>query len=67
MPNDLRNRIAADLKGVAAADPAINAALSRSGQLPNFGSPAEFAAAIAEQRAQAASVAKVLGLKAAGQ
>jgi tripartite-type tricarboxylate transporter receptor subunit TctC len=67
MPNDLRNRIAADLKSVAAADPAINAALSKSGQLPNFGSPAEFTAAIAEQRAQAASVAKVLGLKAAGQ
>ncbi len=65
MSSDLRNRIAADIKDVMTADPSIGAALTKSGQVPNFGTPAEFTAAINEQRAQAAAVAKVLGLKAA--
>ncbi|HXF87799.1 MAG TPA: tripartite tricarboxylate transporter substrate binding protein [Xanthobacteraceae bacterium] len=65
MSSDLRNRIATDIKDVMAADPSIGEALTKSGQVPNFGMPAEFTAAINEQRAQAAAVAKVLGLKAA--
>lgn len=65
MSSDLRNRIATDIRDVMTADPAIGEALTKSGQVPNFGMPAEFTAAINEQRAQAATVAKVLGLKAA--
>lgn len=63
MPVELRNRIAADVKAVVAADPRIGETLARSGQLLNLGTPAEFSAAIAEQRAQAAAVAKILGIK----
>ena len=66
-PNDLRNRIAADIKDVATADPNIGMSLAQSGQLLNFGTTAEFVTAIDEQKAQAAAVAKVLGIKAAGQ
>jgi tripartite-type tricarboxylate transporter receptor subunit TctC len=63
MPNDLRNRIAADI-AVAAADPIIAARLGETGQLLNIGGPAEFAAAVEEQRAKLAAVAKDLGIKA---
>ncbi len=65
MPNDLRNRIAADIKEVAIADPTIGERLAKSGQLLNLGGPAEFGAAIEEQKAQAAPAAKILGVKAA--
>jgi tripartite-type tricarboxylate transporter receptor subunit TctC len=64
LPNDVRNKIAADFKEVA-ADPLIGERLGLTGQVLNIGNPAEFAAAIDEQKAQAAAVAKVLGLKAA--
>src|SRR5262249_51959365 len=45
MPLPLRTRIAADV-GEVGADPAIAARLNDTGQLPNFGGPAEFHAAI---------------------
>jgi tripartite-type tricarboxylate transporter receptor subunit TctC len=61
---DVRAKIAADVKE-AAADPAIVERLTATGQVVNAGSPAEFAAAIDEQKAQAAAVAKTLGLKTA--
>jgi tripartite-type tricarboxylate transporter receptor subunit TctC len=64
LPADVRNRIAADIKEVA-ADPLIGERLSATGQVLNPGTPAEFAAAIGEQKAQAAAVAKILGLKTA--
>jgi hypothetical protein len=44
-------------------DPAIATQLTASAQIVNFGGPAEFAAAIAEQRKTAAGVA-ALGVKA---
>ena len=64
MSADIRNRIAADIKEVA-ADPKVGEALAASGQLLNVGTTAEFGAAIEEQRAQAAAAAKILGIKAA--
>jgi hypothetical protein len=60
----VRNRIAADVKEVA-ADPLIGERLGLTGQVLNTGTSAEFGAAIDEQKTQAAAVAKILGLKAA--
>ena len=64
LPADVRNKIAADVKEIA-ADPVIGERLGLTGQVMNIGNPVEFAASIDEQKAQAAAVAKVLGLKAA--
>jgi tripartite-type tricarboxylate transporter receptor subunit TctC len=61
MPLALRARIAADV-GEVGADPAIAARLNDTGQLPNFGDPAEFHAAIELQRARVAAAAKELGI-----
>jgi tripartite-type tricarboxylate transporter receptor subunit TctC len=66
MPADLRNRIAADVAAVG-ADPAVVARLTATAQVVNPGGPAEFAAAIDEQRTKMARIAQRLGLKAAGQ
>ena len=63
MPNELRERIAADVAAVTAADPTIGARLKDSGQLLNVGGPAEFAAATEEQRAKIEAIAKELGIK----
>jgi tripartite-type tricarboxylate transporter receptor subunit TctC len=62
MPNELRERIAADVRAVA-ADPVIGARLADTGQILNVGGPAEFAAATEEQRAKIAAIAKDLGIK----
>ena len=64
MGNDLRNRIAAEIRAVA-ADPEIVARLDATGQLVRPGSSAEFAASIDEQAAKLADFAKTLGVKAA--
>jgi tripartite-type tricarboxylate transporter receptor subunit TctC len=64
MPNDLRERIAADLRAVA-ADPAIAARLAPMGQVVNATTPAEYEAAIEDQRAKVAAIAAALGIKAA--
>ncbi len=64
LPADVRSKIAADIKE-ASADPVIVDRLKATGQVMNIGNPAEFAASIEEQKAQAAAVAKVLGLKSA--
>jgi tripartite-type tricarboxylate transporter receptor subunit TctC len=61
MSNELRQRIGADVAAVA-ADPAIAERLAGTAQVPNPGGPAEFAAAIADQRAQIATIARVLGI-----
>ncbi len=61
---DIRNKIAADVKE-ASADPIIGDRLNVTGQVMNIGNPAEFTASIDEQKAQAAAVAKILGLKSA--
>ncbi|MGP0093934.1 MAG: Bug family tripartite tricarboxylate transporter substrate binding protein [Xanthobacteraceae bacterium] len=64
MPNEVRTRIAADVRAVA-ADPAIAAQLTVTGQVLNVGGPAEFAAAIEQQRAKVAAMANELGIKSA--
>jgi tripartite-type tricarboxylate transporter receptor subunit TctC len=64
MSAELRERISADIRA-AAVDPTILARLTVTGQLSKVAGPAEFAAAIDEQRAKVAASAKTLGLKAA--
>jgi len=61
MPAELRERIAADVRAVA-ADTTIVTRLTATGQVVNPGTPAEFASAIDQQRAQVAAVAKTLGI-----
>ena len=62
MPNDLRERIAADVRAVA-ADAEIVTRLTAAGQAVNPGSAAEFEAEMKEQHAQIAAVGRALGLK----
>lgn len=65
MPEELRNKIAADFRKIAAANPDIAKKLANTGQIMSLRSAAEFAAAIKEQRITLAGLAKTLGLKAA--
>ena len=65
MPLELRERIADEVRAVAAADPAIATRLAATGQVVLIRGPAEFAAAIAELRAKLAATAKVLGIRSA--
>jgi tripartite-type tricarboxylate transporter receptor subunit TctC len=44
-------------------DAAVEERLSLTGQIPNFGGPAAFAATIDEQRARIARAAKELGIE----
>jgi len=64
MPNELRERIAVDVKA-ALADPTIVTRLEATGQVVVPGTSAEFVVAIEKQRAGVAAVAKVLGITAA--
>ena len=61
MALELRERIAADVRAVT--DSTVEARLISTGQIVNLGGPEEFAAAIAEQRARLAAIAKDLGIK----
>ena len=63
MPNELRERIAADIRAVIAADPLIGDRLGATGQILNVGGPAEFAQATEEQREKIAAIANDLGIK----
>jgi tripartite-type tricarboxylate transporter receptor subunit TctC len=63
MPNELRERIAADIRAVVAADPVIGERLTATGQILNIGGPAEFGQATQEQRDKVAAIAKDLGVK----
>jgi tripartite-type tricarboxylate transporter receptor subunit TctC len=63
MALDLRERIAGDLAAVL--DPVIRERLEATGQIVNVRGPSEFAAAVGEQRAKLAAIAKVLGIKSA--
>ncbi len=65
MPKELRNRIAADFRKVASANPEIEKRLAATGQIMSLRGPDDFAAAIKEQRVTLTGLAKVLGLKAA--
>ena len=62
LPDASRDRIAADVR-TALADPVIAERLTATGQIVSPGTPAEFAAAIGEQVAHLAAVAKALGIK----
>jgi tripartite-type tricarboxylate transporter receptor subunit TctC len=61
MPAELRERIASDVRE-AGADPVVEERLNATGQIPNFGAPTEFQAAIDHQRARIAAAAKDLGI-----
>jgi tripartite-type tricarboxylate transporter receptor subunit TctC len=63
MPNELRERIAADIRAVLAADPLIGDRLAATGQILNVGGPAEFAQATEGQREKIATIANDLGIK----
>ncbi len=60
IPTDLKERISADIRAVG-ADPDIGAKLIAGGSTVTTGTPAEFAAAIAEQRAKVAAFAALIG------
>ncbi|MGH6663702.1 MAG: Bug family tripartite tricarboxylate transporter substrate binding protein [Pseudolabrys sp.] len=62
IPDAVRNKIAADIKAVA-AEPEIVAKLTATGQIVSPGNAAEFAESIAQQKAQVAAVAKLFGNK----
>ena len=64
MPLALRERIAADVRE-AVMQPEFGEKLSVTGQIANAGGPAEFEAAIQDQRDRLAAAAKDLGLKVA--
>jgi tripartite-type tricarboxylate transporter receptor subunit TctC len=60
MPDRIREGIATDVR--EAMDPVVEERLNLTGQIPNFGGPADFAAAIEQQRARLATAAKDLGI-----
>ncbi|HXX08578.1 MAG TPA: tripartite tricarboxylate transporter substrate binding protein [Pseudolabrys sp.] len=60
--DDVRTKIADDIRAVA-ADPEIVKRLTATGQIVSPGNATEFAASIAQQRAQVAAVAKLFGNK----
>jgi tripartite-type tricarboxylate transporter receptor subunit TctC len=62
MPDALRERIAADVRA-AGTDPVLREKLAVLGQAVRTGTPAEFAAMIAEQRAKIADIAQAIGLQ----
>lgn len=66
MPDKLRESIAADFRAVA-ADPIIAKRLGDIGTIMDIRGPAEFAAAVQQQRDKLAEIAQILGLKAAQQ
>ena len=63
MANEVRERIAADIRAVVAADPVIGERLMATGQILNIGGPTEFGQATQEQRQKVAVIAKDLGIK----
>ena len=62
-PASVREQIANDVRAIVDADPQIAQRLAAAGQVVNPGSPAQFAAAIDEQKARAAAVGKLLDIK----
>jgi tripartite-type tricarboxylate transporter receptor subunit TctC len=62
MPNDLRERISADIRAVG-SDALIAERLGAVGITPRTSTPAEFAAAIEEERSKVAAIARALGSK----
>jgi tripartite-type tricarboxylate transporter receptor subunit TctC len=62
MSNELRDRIAADIKAVM-DDPTIVSRLTANGQVVSPGKAADFAASLAQQQDKAAAVGRELGIK----
>ena len=62
MSGELRERIAADVREIA-GDPAVEQRLAKIGSIVRGSTPSEFAAAIEEERATIAVVAKMIGVK----
>jgi tripartite-type tricarboxylate transporter receptor subunit TctC len=62
LPTAASERITADVREIL-SDPQIVERLTATGQVVNFGPPAEFKAAIDKQRAQAVATGEVLGIK----
>ncbi len=62
LPNDLKEKIAADVKAVA-ADGVIAERLKATGQVINIGGPREFADAIEAQRAKIAATVRAIDFK----
>jgi tripartite-type tricarboxylate transporter receptor subunit TctC len=62
MPAALRERIAADIRAVA-AEGGIEPRLAQTGQILNPGGPAEFGAAVEEQTAKLLTIARTLDIK----
>jgi tripartite-type tricarboxylate transporter receptor subunit TctC len=63
MPDELREKIAADVRAVAANDPVIASRLSATGMLLDIRGPREFTAGVAEIRGKLADIAKAVGIK----
>jgi len=59
-PVDQREHIAADIRLIA-ADPAVMSRLGSTGQIVRASTPAEFAAAIEEQRSRIAALVQLIG------
>jgi tripartite-type tricarboxylate transporter receptor subunit TctC len=60
MPNELRERIAADIRAVG-ADPTIGERLANAGLVVWTSTPAELASRVEEERSKIAAIAQVLG------
>ena len=65
IPEKERESIAADFRKVANGDPDISKRLGNTGQILTIEGPSEFAASVQEQREKLATLAKILGIKAA--
>jgi len=63
MPIEMRERIATDLRDIAASDPQIASRLASTGQILKIRGRAEFATSIEELRTALASIAKAVGMK----
>jgi tripartite-type tricarboxylate transporter receptor subunit TctC len=59
-PDQRRQQISADIRAVA-ADPAVAQRLAATGQIVRGSTPAEFAAAIEEQRARISAIVRLIG------
>jgi tripartite-type tricarboxylate transporter receptor subunit TctC len=59
-PADRRERIADDIRAIA-ADPTVAKRLGAAGQIVSGSTPAEFASAIEEQRANIAGIIRLIG------
>jgi tripartite-type tricarboxylate transporter receptor subunit TctC len=65
MPEQERESIAADFSTAAKSDPVIAQRLGTTGQILKIQGPSEFSASVRAQRDKLASLAKILGVKAA--